>query len=171
MCIRDRPQTYHVFIGNFHGKETADKTAEGDPEIKQRGPLCGFFRGYSFGKHKIAASTQSGRGFQGTIAKEAEQGWFGSGQLQHPGKGKRSILCSVFLCSRTGLLFFPQRKRKEKKHGEDDLNQGNGHIAAVPSFSRIQAQDVYKRQSDGYLRAGRGNEGDDRNYRAQADGL
>ena len=28
------PQSYHVFIGNLHGKETADKTAEGDPEIK-----------------------------------------------------------------------------------------------------------------------------------------
>ena len=109
------PQTYHVFIGNFHGKETADKTAEGDPEIKQRGPLCGFFRGYSFGKHKIAASPQSGRGFQGTIAKEAEQGWFGSGQLQHPGKGKRSILCSVFLCSRTGLLFFSTEEEKGKE--------------------------------------------------------
>lgn len=134
------PQSYHVFIGNLHGKETADKTAEGDPEIKQRGPLCGFFRGYSFGEHKIAASPQSGRGFQGTIAKEAEQGWFGPGKLQHPGKGERSILCSVFLCSRAGLLFFPQRKRKEKKHGENDLNQGNGHIAAVPAFSRIQAQ-------------------------------
>ena len=86
--------------------------------------MCGFFCGYSFGEHKIAASPQSGRGFQSTIAKEAEQGWFGPGKLQHPGKGERSILCSVFLCNRAGLLFFPQRKRKEKKHGENDLNQG-----------------------------------------------
>ena len=103
-------QTYHIPVGYFHGKKTADKTAEGDPEIEQGSPLGSFFRRDSSGKYEIAASPQPCRGFQGTIAEEAEQGRLGPGKLYYLGKRKGGILCFLFRRIGPVLLFFPQRK-------------------------------------------------------------
>ena len=66
-------QTNHILIVQLHGNETADKTSDGNTNVKQAGPACGTLCINTAEQRTITCSPHASSRFHCTVTEKADQ--------------------------------------------------------------------------------------------------
>ena len=132
------PQTNHVPVIKLHGDKPADKPSHGDPQIKQRRPLCRRAGRKPSVQHHVTGRPKPCRQLQSAVAEKRHHGFLCSRKLKN--LPKADIPSCPLLPPFRRFAAFPERQRGKQRCRQPHLQQGNNPISPGPGQSSHQAR-------------------------------